>query len=106
LFTLSGRLSDVHETVGHFTDRALMGDLLRMMKTSVLNRPRRVRRIFSPDEKRRMVEESKQPGQSVVRVARRYRLSTALLFRWRRQERLGLLTADGSTPEAETLAAR
>jgi transposase len=53
-----------------------------------------MRRIFTLAEKRRVVEESRQPGTSVIKVARRYRLSTALLFRWRRQEKEGLLAAE------------
>jgi transposase len=57
-----------------------------------------MRRIFTLAEKRRVVEESRQPGTSVIKVARRYRLSTALLFRWRRQEKEGLLAVAEAGP--------
>jgi transposase len=60
-----------------------------------------MRRIFTVDQKRQIVEESKSPGLSVVKVARRHRLSTALLFRWRRQERLGQLASDALATEGE-----
>lgn len=46
------------------------------------------RRRFSEDAKRRIVEEASQPGVSVTSVARRYRITTSLLFRWR--QALGL----------------
>ena len=45
--------------------------------------PRGGRRQFSEEAKRRMVEETCQPGASVSAVARRYRVTTSLLFRWR-----------------------
>jgi transposase len=41
-------------------------------------------RRFSEDAKRRIVEETYQPGVSVSRVARQYGITTSLLFRWRR----------------------
>jgi len=45
--------------------------------------PRGGRRQFSEEVKRRIVEETCQPGASVSAVARRYRVTTSLLFRWR-----------------------
>ena len=45
--------------------------------------PRSGRRQFSEEIKRRVVDETCQPGASVSAVARRYRVTTSLLFRWR-----------------------
>jgi transposase len=42
------------------------------------------RRRFSAEEKRRLLEESSVPGNSISSVARKYGLSPSLLFRWRR----------------------
>ena len=54
----------------------------------------RRRRSWSVDEKRRMIEESLEPGASVSVVARRYDVNANLLFSWRRQLQDGLLTAE------------
>jgi len=54
------------------------------------------RRRFSEDAKRRIVEETCQPGVSVSRVARQYGITTSLLFRWR--QALGA----APSPEATT----
>lgn len=45
----------------------------------------RRRRLWSVDEKRRMVEESSAPGASVAEVALRHGVNANLLFTWRRQ---------------------
>lgn len=45
--------------------------------------PRGGRRQFSEEAKRRIVDETCKPGASVSAVARRYRVTTSLLFRWR-----------------------
>jgi transposase len=45
----------------------------------------RRRRSWSDDEKRRIVDESQEPGASIAEVARRYDLNANLLFTWRRQ---------------------
>jgi transposase len=42
------------------------------------------RRQYSDEAKRRIVEESCQPDVSVSAVARRYGVTSSLLFRWRR----------------------
>jgi transposase len=47
------------------------------------------RRRFSVDAKRRIVEESFVPGESVSAVARRHGLLPAQLFAWRRAAREG-----------------
>jgi transposase len=46
---------------------------------------RRGRRLWSEDEKRRIVAETFAPGASVSIVARRHDLNTNMLFTWRRQ---------------------
>lgn len=55
----------------------------------------RRRREFSDDTKRRLVEETFEPGRSVTEVARRYGIDLRLLRRWRR--RFGIANA---APEA------
>jgi transposase len=52
----------------------------------VASAPRR-RRSYSPEEKRRLVAESCEPGASVSLVARRHDINANLLFTWRRQLR-------------------
>jgi transposase len=47
------------------------------------------RRQFSDEAKRRIVEEASQPGASVTSVAKRYKITTSLLFRWRQALGLG-----------------
>lgn len=44
----------------------------------------RTRRRFSLAEKQRMLAEATSPGQSISRVARKYGITTSLLFRWRK----------------------
>lgn len=57
------------------------------------------RRRFSPEEKRAMVEEAEQPGNSVSVVARKYSVNPNQLFRWRRLMRAGALSAVGAEEE-------
>jgi transposase len=45
------------------------------------------RRLFSADDKARMIEETLVPGAVVSEVARRHGLSPQQLFTWRRQAR-------------------
>jgi transposase len=46
---------------------------------------RRRRRVWSEEEKRRIVAETLEPGASVSIVARRHDLNANLLFTWRRR---------------------
>ena len=48
-------------------------------------RPRRRRRSWTLEEKRRIVEESLEDGSSIAEVARRHDLNANQLFSWRRQ---------------------
>ena len=48
-------------------------------------RMRRRRRLWSDEERRRIVAESLEPGASVAAVARRHELNANMLFTWRRQ---------------------
>lgn len=43
------------------------------------------RRTYSPEEKRRIVEETLQPGASVSVVARRHDVNANLVFNWRKR---------------------
>src|SRR5258708_104457 len=49
------------------------------------NSARRGRRLWSDDEKRRIVAETLVPGASASIVARRHDLNANMLFTWRRQ---------------------
>ena len=46
---------------------------------------RRRRRLWSDEEKRRIVAETLEPGASVSTIARRHDLNANMLFTWRRQ---------------------
>jgi transposase len=63
------------------------------------------RRRFSADEKRSLVQEASEPGNSVSATARRYGLAPSLLFRWKRlmeQSSMSSLSADEPVvPESE-----
>lgn len=63
------------------------------------------RRRYSVEEKRRLVEEAKAPGNSVSLVARKYGVSASQLFRWRRLAEEGALEAmsadEAVVPESE-----
>lgn len=50
-----------------------------------LSPARRKRRSWTLDEKRRIVDESLEPGASIAAVARRHDLNANQLFTWRRQ---------------------
>lgn len=58
------------------------------------------RRRFSDDDKARIVSEAMRSGVLVADVARRHRLCSWLLYRWRR-----MLLRDGVTPVAAQLPA-
>ena len=58
--------------------------------------PSRRRRVWSLEEKQRIVGESLEPGASVSLVARRNDINTNMLFTWRRQ--LGGGEAAGDQP--------
>jgi transposase len=51
---------------------------------------RRGRRVWSPEQKRLMVEEARRPGASVADVAQRNGLNANLLFAWKRAAEDGL----------------
>ena len=48
---------------------------------------RRQRRLWSDEEKRRIVAQTRSPGVSVSVVARRYDVNANLVFKWRRDPR-------------------
>ena len=47
--------------------------------------PKRRRRSWTLEEKRRIVDESLEDGSSIAKVARRHNLNANQLFTWRRQ---------------------
>jgi transposase-like protein len=51
------------------------------------------RRRYTAEEKRRIVEETKVPGQSVSAVSRRYGVSPSQLFKWRRLVEEGTMSS-------------
>ena len=53
---------------------------------------KRQRRRFSAEEKRRLLDETEKPGESVSTVARRYSLSPSMLFAWRKAMEAGATT--------------
>jgi transposase len=81
-------------------------------EVEVLPAPRRAanRRVFSAAEKRAFVEETYQPGGSVSLVARKYKLSSSLLFRWRKLMEDGSMSGLGAdepvVPESELKEAK
>jgi transposase len=66
-------------------------------RTDSLGRRTGPRRKYTAAEKRRIVEESAQPGTSVAVVAQRHGINANQLFFWRRLHRQGLL---GDSPGA------
>ncbi len=50
------------------------------------------RRRFSPEEKRRLLDESVKPGESISTVARRYGISPSVMFGWRKAMEAGATT--------------
>lgn len=62
--------------------------------------PGGLRRRFSDDDKARIVSEAMMPGASVSDVARRYRICSSLVYRWRRA-----LLSDGASVDVPQLPA-
>jgi len=54
------------------------------------------RRRWSPEEKRSILEEAEQPGNSLSAVARKYGVNPNQLFHWRKLMREGALIAVGA----------
>ena len=70
------------------------------------------RRRWAPEEKRSILEEAEQPGNSLSSVARKYGVNPNQLFQWRKLMREGALVAVGAdehvvpASEAKQLKAR
>lgn len=68
------------------------------------------KRRFSPEERLRMVEETKLPENSVSAVARRYGVAPSQLFQWRKQVEdgatAGLRSEEEVVPSSEAKALR
>jgi transposase len=54
------------------------------------------RRRWAPEEKRSILEEAEQPGNSLSAVARKYGVNPNQLFHWRKLMREGALVAVGA----------
>jgi transposase len=65
--------------------------MLSEPSVEVLTQPER-RRRWSSEQKLAIVAETLQPGASATQVARRYGVSTGLLYTWRRLARDGALS--------------
>jgi len=77
---------------GHTTDRMSA----RSQRIEVITRGERRRRRWSVEQKREIAAESLEPGISPITVARRYGISSGLLYTWRRHLLEGSLgTASG-----------
>lgn len=74
--------------------------------TDILGRRSGPRRRRSKEEKRRIVEETLQPGASVSTVARRHELNANVVFLWRRLYRDGLLGEPPVNVQAPLLPVR
>jgi transposase len=59
--------------------------ILRSEGQGAVRSERRRRRVWSAEEKRRIVAETREPGASVSMVARRHDVNANMLFTWRRQ---------------------
>lgn len=64
------------------------------------------RRRRSKQERRRIVEESLQPGVSVARLARAHQVNANQIFHWRKLYREGLLTDNEEKPATQWLPVR
>ena len=67
--------------------------LLKEAGRTATGEARRRRRVWSVDDKRRIVAETLAPGASVSVVARRHDLNANMLFTWRRAVEAGALPA-------------
>jgi transposase len=56
----------------------------------------RRRRRYTAAEKRSFLDEAARPGSSISQVARKYRISTSQLFRWKRLMEEGTLSSLGA----------
>jgi len=77
-----------------------LGEYVGTSERAVVKREPRRRRSVA--EKRRIVEETLEPGASVARVARAHGVNANQVFHWRRQYRQGLL-GEGNAETAKLL---
>lgn len=80
-----------------------MDTLIEVAATDTLGRHTGPRRMRAIEEKRRIVEETLQPGASVALIARRHEVNANLLFGWRRLYQRGLLVAEAPIDAAPLL---
>lgn len=58
----------------------------------------RRRRYWTPEEKRRIVEESERDGASMAEIARRHDVNANLIFTWRRKMAEGAVAQTVASP--------
>ena len=76
-----------------------MDTLSTITRTDSLGRRTGPRRKYTPAEKRRIAEETLEPGSSVAVVAQRHGINANQVFSWRRLHRQGFLAeAPSATP--------
>lgn len=68
-------------------------DANQKSKSQLRNGGKPLRRRFTLEQKRNIVEQSMKPGASVSRVAREHDVNTNQVFKWRRLHERGLLGA-------------
>lgn len=73
---------------GHMNDH-MNGPVMKAPEPALTELTSSGQRVFTEDGKRRIVDESCQPGMSVGRVARRYGVSPRAVFKWRAARGLG-----------------
>lgn len=68
------------------------------------------RRLYSPEEKLRLLDEADKPGESIGTVARKHGVSPSIMFKWRQMREGGALTGlkagEELVPASEMRAAR
>lgn len=107
----SRRVSSVVGFAGAPETRSRFGGDLHDLAATPMNNIKRFdvlsgpakRRIFSAEEKARIVAESFEPGESVCSVARRHHLMSSQLFSWRKHARLQCKTEEMGESGANAL---
>jgi transposase len=78
-------------------------EIVPAVATDALGRRSGPRRLRSIREKRRIVEETLQPGASVATVARAHEVNANLVFAWRKLYQQGLLEPNAAVPATPLL---
>lgn len=84
---------------GAYTAMNLDSSISTASAAAPIKQRRPPHRIWPVQEKRRIVEEALAPGASVAEVARRNGLNTNMIFRWRREYRMGRYGPEAHEPQ-------